>query len=70
MSGAQPGPQPGKFYVVKVGSADWTSGSGVGELNLLSLTLSNVPLVGILMLVIMMQHLYLINLKLPFQFKS
>ncbi len=47
LSGDQAGPQPGKSYVVKIGSADWTGGNGVSELNLLYMTTLNATVVGI-----------------------
>jgi protocatechuate 3,4-dioxygenase beta subunit len=40
--GNQAGPQPGKTYLVQIGSSDWSSGVGVSELLGLSLSPSNV----------------------------
>jgi hypothetical protein len=38
LAGNQAGPQPGTTYIIRVGSADWTGGAGVGELAGYSLT--------------------------------
>ncbi len=41
-SGNQAGPQPNKTYIVKIGSADWSGGVGIGDLAYRKLTASNV----------------------------
>lgn len=45
-SGNQAGPQPGKRYLIRIGSADWTGGAGTADLAGLILTTSNSGGVG------------------------
>jgi hypothetical protein len=47
-AGNQTGLQPNKQYIVKIGSADWASGAGTGDLNLLSLTIPNATVTGLI----------------------
>lgn len=41
-TGAQPGPVPGKTYLLRIASSDWSAGAGVNDLLSLSLTPSNI----------------------------
>jgi len=47
LAGNQIGPQPSKNYLVRIAATDWTGGLGVNDLNLLVLSLPNMPVIGI-----------------------
>ncbi|MBK7692420.1 MAG: gliding motility-associated C-terminal domain-containing protein [Bacteroidetes bacterium] len=42
VAGIQAGPIPGKMYIVQIGSADWSAGSGINDLQGMRLTLADV----------------------------